>query len=106
MSKQKPAGSYFVKQLFKIQIKKDVKVSLWNQVKSRMETCYSELVFGLGSNFLFKFILARCGSVEVPSISGKSQPKHLNLQFKNELLNDQIFSKLGVWTIFSTESSK
>ena len=34
----------FVKQLFRIQIQKGRKVLLWNQVKSRMEACYSELV--------------------------------------------------------------
>ena len=34
----------FVKQLFKIQIQTGVKVLLWNQVKSRMEACYSELI--------------------------------------------------------------
>ena len=34
----------FVKQLFRIQIQKDGKVLLWNQVKSRMEACYSELI--------------------------------------------------------------
>ena len=34
----------FVKQLFRIQIQKGGKVLLWNQVKSRMEACYSELV--------------------------------------------------------------
>ena len=34
----------FVKQLFTIQIKKGGKALLWNQVKSRMEACYSELV--------------------------------------------------------------
>jgi hypothetical protein len=34
----------FVKQLFRIQLQKGGKVLLWNQVKSRMETCYSELV--------------------------------------------------------------
>ena len=34
----------FVKQLLKIQIQKGRKVLLWNQVKSRMEACYSELV--------------------------------------------------------------
>ena len=33
----------FVKQLFRIQIKKGGQVSLWNQVKSKMEACYSEL---------------------------------------------------------------
>ena len=36
----------FVKQLFTIQIQKGGKVLLWNQVKSRMEACYSELVLG------------------------------------------------------------
>ena len=36
--------SNFVKQLFRIQIQKGGKVLLWNQVKSRMETCYSELI--------------------------------------------------------------
>ena len=38
-----------VKQLFRIQIQKGWKVLLWNQVKSRMEACYSEevLVFSL-----------------------------------------------------------
>jgi hypothetical protein len=35
----------FVKQLFLIQIQKGRKVLLWNQVKSRMKACYSELVF-------------------------------------------------------------
>ena len=35
----------FVKQLFRIQIKKCGKYYvLWNQVKSRMEACYSEMV--------------------------------------------------------------
>jgi hypothetical protein len=33
----------FFKQLFTIQIKKGKKVLLWNQVKPRMEACYSEL---------------------------------------------------------------
>ena len=37
----------FVKQLFRIQIQKGGKVLLWNQVKSRIEACYSELVLGL-----------------------------------------------------------
>ena len=36
--------SNFVKQLFRIQIQKGGKVLLWNQVKSRMEACYSELI--------------------------------------------------------------
>ena len=34
----------FVKQLFRIQIQKGGKVLLWNQVKSKMKACYSELV--------------------------------------------------------------
>ena len=34
----------FAKQLFRIQIQKGGKVLLWNQVKSRLETSYSELV--------------------------------------------------------------
>ena len=34
----------FVKQLFRIQIQKSGKILLWNQVKFRMEACYSELV--------------------------------------------------------------
>ena len=34
----------FVKQLFRIQIQKGRKVLLRNQVKSRIEACYSELV--------------------------------------------------------------
>ena len=34
----------FVKHLFRIQNKKDGKQLLWNQVKSRIEPCYSELV--------------------------------------------------------------
>ena len=42
ISKQQTAK--FVKQLFRIQIQKDVRVLLWNQVKSRMEAWYSELV--------------------------------------------------------------
>ena len=33
----------FVKQLFRIQIQKCGKVSLWSQVKSRIEAYYSEL---------------------------------------------------------------
>ena len=37
-------GSDFVKQLFRIQIQKGGKVFLSNQLKFRMETCYSELV--------------------------------------------------------------
>ena len=34
----------FVKELFRIQIQKGGKVLLWNQVKSRIEACYSELI--------------------------------------------------------------
>ena len=34
----------FVKLLFRTQIQKGGKVLLWNQVKYRMEACYSELV--------------------------------------------------------------
>ena len=37
-------SSDFVKQLFRIQIQKGGKVLLWNQVKSRMEAGYSELI--------------------------------------------------------------
>jgi len=37
-------GSDFVKQLLRIQIQKGMTVLLWNQVKSRMEACYSELI--------------------------------------------------------------
>ena len=33
-----------VKELFRIQIQKGSKVFFWNQVKSRMEACYSELI--------------------------------------------------------------
>ena len=40
----------FVKQLFRIQIQKGRKVLLWNQVKSKMEACYSELVLGNASS--------------------------------------------------------
>ena len=32
-------GSNFVKELFRIQIQKDRKVLLWNQLKSRIEAC-------------------------------------------------------------------
>ena len=32
----------FVKQLFRIQIQKGGKVLIWNQVKSRIEACYSK----------------------------------------------------------------
>jgi hypothetical protein len=34
----------FVKQLFRVQIQTSRKVLLWNQVKSIIEACYSELV--------------------------------------------------------------
>ena len=37
-------SSDFVKQLFRIQIQKGGKVLLWNQVKSKMEACYPELI--------------------------------------------------------------
>ena len=37
-------GSDFVKQLFRIQIQKGGIVILWNQVKSRIEACYSEFI--------------------------------------------------------------
>ena len=43
-------GSNFVKQLFRIQIQKGGKVLLWNQVKSRMEACYSELILSVASS--------------------------------------------------------
>ena len=53
----------FVKQLFRVQIQKGRKVLLWNQVKSRMEACYSELVLARKSreeakqSFLACFVL-------------------------------------------------
>ena len=37
----------YVIHLFKIQIQKGKKALLWNQVKSRMEACYSELILGI-----------------------------------------------------------
>ena len=37
----------FFKPLFRIQIQKGWRVLLWNQVNSRMEACYSELVLGI-----------------------------------------------------------
>ena len=40
-------NSKLVKQLFRIQIQKGGKVLLWNQVKSIIEACYSELVLTL-----------------------------------------------------------
>ena len=43
----------FVKQLFTLQIQKGGKVLLWNQVKSRMEASYSELVL---TNFWYLVI--------------------------------------------------
>ena len=48
----------FVKQLFRIQIQKCVKVLLWNQVKSKMEAWYSELIlmlcmYVLSRNFVY-----------------------------------------------------
>ena len=45
----------FVKQLFKIQIQTGGKVLLWNQVKSRMEACYSELVLVKYVLLVFKY---------------------------------------------------
>ena len=42
-------------QLFRIQIQKGGKVLLWNQAKSRMEACYSELVLANFSIFLIIF---------------------------------------------------
>ena len=46
----------FVKQLFRIQIQKGGNVLLWNQVKSRMEACYSELVLMLQVDFVLRGI--------------------------------------------------
>ena len=37
-------GSDFVKHMFRIHIEKGGKVLVWNQVKSRMEACYSKLI--------------------------------------------------------------
>jgi hypothetical protein len=39
-------GSNSFKQLIRIQIQKSGKVLLWNQVKSGMDACYSELILG------------------------------------------------------------
>ena len=46
-------GFEFVKQLIRIQIQKGRKVLPWNQVKSRMGGCYSELI--LAKIFLRRF---------------------------------------------------
>ena len=47
----------FVKQQFRIQIQKNGKVLLWNQVKSRMEACYSELILPTAPRILI-FLIA------------------------------------------------
>ena len=43
----------FVKKLFRIQIQKGGKLLLWNQIKSRMEAYYSELVLATSRKPLF-----------------------------------------------------
>ena len=70
--------SKFVKQLFRIQIKKDRKVSLWNQVKSRMEACYSELALTEYSTVVTRvwrllWRLGGCGAQPVELRSKSSQ---------------------------------
>ena len=54
----------FVKQLFRIQIQKGRKVLLWNQVKSRMEACYSELVLAE----LIEFMMQGCATIELKNL--------------------------------------
>ena len=43
----------FAKQLFRIQIEKGHKVPLWNQVKFRMEVCYSELLLACRADRIY-----------------------------------------------------
>ena len=52
----------FVKQLFRIKIKKGGKVLLWNQVKSRMKACYSELVLDndITGNLILTSLVSSC----------------------------------------------
>ena len=45
----------FVKQLFRIQIQKGGKVLLWNQVKSKIEAYYFELVLD-GTSLILKLL--------------------------------------------------
>ena len=42
----------FVKQMFRIQIQKGGKVLLWNQIKSRIKACYTELVLHVFCSFI------------------------------------------------------
>jgi hypothetical protein len=42
-------SSDFDKQRFRIQIQKGGKVLLWNQVKSKMGACYSEIILAVKS---------------------------------------------------------
>ena len=67
-------GSDLVKKLFRNPIQKGGKVLLWNQVKSRMEACYSELIlvrldFFQNSEFLTNS--ARVGNFLMTSFDNK-----------------------------------
>ena len=58
-----------------IQIQKGRKVLLWNQIKSRMEACYSELILPI--YFYFNHVLFR-KYVQLSSWLCKKNPKMMN----------------------------
>ena len=59
ISKQQIQAIKFVYQLFRNQIQISRKVLLWNQAKSRMKACYSELV-------LYSSLQSRCHRCQLP----------------------------------------
>ena len=65
----------FVKQLLRIQIRKVGKVLLWNQVKSRMNACYSELVLNyiLLRQIAFKFSQSKKSSKNCASLQSDTK---------------------------------
>ena len=65
----------FVKQLLRIQIRKVGKVLLWNQVKSRMNACYSELVLNyiLLRQIAFKFSQSKKSSKNCSSLQSDTK---------------------------------
>ena len=72
----------FVKQLLIIQIQKGGKVLLWNQVKSRMEACYSELMLCKIFWFFLKYILCLLKRKELYSFQNLCLKKTMSNYFK------------------------
>ena len=92
----------FVKQLFRIQIQKFRKVLLWNQVKSRMEACYSELVLASLMYWYIHFFPCQSGLGQKSTVLCPNGPS-TSLNWFNKVESISLLTVL-IYILFSLAS--